>query len=65
MSAAFTTTRRVEFADTDMAGLIHFTTFFRMMESVEHEFLRALGTAVVERDDDGVASGWPRRETEC
>jgi len=65
MSAAFTTTRRVEFADTDMAGLIHFTTFFRMMESVEHEFLRSLGTSVVERDDDGVAIGWPRRETEC
>ena len=67
MPAAFTTTRRVEFADTDMSGLIHFTTFFRMMESAEHEFLRSLGTSVVEKDldGDGVAIGWPRREAQC
>ncbi len=28
----FVTTRRVEFIDTDMAGIVHFTNFFRYME---------------------------------
>ena len=65
MACAFTTMRRVEFADTDMAGLIHFTTFYRMMESAEHEFLRSLGVSVVARDADGTAIGWPRLAAEC
>lgn len=65
MSVAFTTTRRVEFADTDMAGLVHFTTYYRMMESVEHEFLRSLGTSVLNRDDDGRTVSWPRLAAEC
>ena len=67
MPAALTTTRCVEFADTDMAGIIHFTTFFRMMESAEHEFLRSLGTSVVDKhpEDGSGAIGWPRREAQC
>ena len=38
-----------------------------MMESAEHEFLRSLGTSVVDKDleGDGVAIGWPRREAQC
>jgi YbgC/YbaW family acyl-CoA thioester hydrolase len=43
---AFRTTRRVEFYDTDMAGIVHFSNFFRFMESVEVEFLRSLGVSV-------------------
>ena len=37
------TTRRIEFADTDMAGLVHFARFFVFMETAEHAFLRAAG----------------------
>ena len=40
----FTTTRRVEFGDTDMAGIMHFANFFRFMERTEHAFLRTLGS---------------------
>ena len=65
MSVGFTSVRRVEFADTDMAGLIHFTPFYRMMESVEHEFLRSLGTFVVQRNESGQMVGWPRTAAEC
>ena len=36
------TRRRVEFADTDMGGSVHFSRFFVFMETAEHEFLRAL-----------------------
>jgi tetratricopeptide (TPR) repeat protein len=37
----FTTTRRVEFGDTDMAGIMHFANFFRFMEAAETSFLIA------------------------
>ena len=64
MATAFTTSRRVEFADTDMAGLIHFSCFYRYMEEVEHAFLRSLGRRVIETQDDGTVS-WPRVSAEC
>jgi YbgC/YbaW family acyl-CoA thioester hydrolase len=40
-------TRRVEFAETDMAGIMHFSNFFRFMETAEHAFLRSIGFSVV------------------
>ena len=49
MKNAFVTRRRVEFMDTDMAGIVHFATFFRYMETAEHELLRKLGIPVVAR----------------
>lgn len=39
----FQETRRVEFVETDMAGIVHFSTFFRYMEATEHSFYRSLG----------------------
>jgi 4-hydroxybenzoyl-CoA thioesterase/acyl-CoA thioester hydrolase len=61
---SFRTTRRVEFRDTDMAGIMHFSAFFTMLESVEHEFLRSLGLSVVMADDEGQL-GWPRVSANC
>lgn len=41
--------RRVHFQDTDTAGLIHFTNYFRYMEETETEFLHwALSEAGIE-----------------
>lgn len=59
------TTRRVEFIDTDAAGIIHFTAFYRYMEQAEHEFLRSLGLSVMHRRPDGSTIGWPRVFAEC
>ncbi len=56
--------QRVEFADTDMAGIVHFSNFFRYMERVEHEFLRSLGLCVHAVNGDDVVS-WPRVNAEC
>ena len=42
----FRCTRRMEFADTDMAGIVHFANFFRFMESAEVSFLHSLGLSV-------------------
>lgn len=47
MSYEFRITRRVEFSETDMAGIVHFTNFFRYMESVEHAFYRSMGGSVL------------------
>src|SRR5215204_6774763 len=42
----FRVQRRVEFADTDMAGIVHFANFFRYMEAAEHAYLRGCGLNV-------------------
>lgn len=60
----YRTTRRVEFRDTDAAGIAHFSIFFNYMEQVEHEFLRHLGLSVLARDDEGAIS-WPRVAASC
>ena len=54
----------MEFAQTDAAGIVHFATFFPMMESVEHEFLRHLGLSLMSRDPSGPVS-WPRVHAQC
>jgi acyl-CoA thioester hydrolase len=59
------TRRRVEFRDTDAAGIVHFSAFFFWMESAEHELLRAAGVPVVERRADGVDASWPRVSASC
>lgn len=69
MSAAFVTTRRVEFSDTDAAGIMHFAAFFRMMEQAEHELLRSVGLSVVLHDkstkDKAGKISWPRVSAKC
>ena len=39
----FCTRRTVEFADTDMAGIVYFTHFLRYAATAEQEWLRSLG----------------------
>jgi YbgC/YbaW family acyl-CoA thioester hydrolase len=56
--------RRVEFVETDMAGIVHFSRFFNYMEAAEHDFFRSLGHSVV-TDLDGDLYGWPRVHAEC
>jgi acyl-CoA thioester hydrolase len=55
--------RQVEFSDTDMAGIVHFTAFFRYMEAVEHSFFRSIGLSIVTRHPEPV--GWPRVHVDC
>ena len=53
----FRYSRRVQFADTDLVGIVHFSMFFRYMEEAEHALWRAAGLAVFAGPDD---AGWPR-----
>ena len=56
--------RRVEFSETDMAGIVHYSNFFKYMETAEHAFYRALGHSVVMQHVDPPL-GWPRVHAEC
>jgi 4-hydroxybenzoyl-CoA thioesterase/acyl-CoA thioester hydrolase len=64
VSVPFQTSRLVEFADTDMAGIMHFSAFFRYMEAAEHELLRSLGFSVYSEIDGDVVS-FPRVAASC
>ena len=59
MDNAFIMNRRVEFFDTDMAGIVHFTAYFRFMETAEHELFRSLGLRITAPPAER-KSGWPR-----
>ena len=64
MPQNFQTSRRVEFRDTDMAGIAHFSVFFQWMEEAEHEFLRHVGLSVLVEDAEGAIT-WPRVAARC
>src|SRR5271166_2262496 len=64
MATPFRTSRRIEFSDTDMAGIVHFSNFFRFMESAEVAFLRARGLSV-SLTWDGEKLGFPRVSATC
>lgn len=49
--------RRVQFAETDLAGIAHFSCFFRYMEEAEHALWRAAGLTIARA---GETTGWPR-----
>lgn len=74
---AFVARRRVEFRDTDAAGIAHFSAFFVWMESAEHELLRQAGVALVDVVPDSSPGphdasieppgtySWPRVSASC
>src|SRR6267142_4370893 len=62
--AEYTMPRRVTFAETDMAGVMHFSNYYRWMEEIEHAFFRSIGMSVVQ-EHGGVVYSWPRVITSC
>jgi len=65
LTPPFSTRRRVEFRDTDAAGIVHFSVFFGWMEAAEHALLREAGVPLVVTHDDGSLSSWPRVSAGC
>jgi len=60
--------RRVEFAETDAAGIVHFSSFFVFMEQAEHALFRQCGWTIFpqKRDDPrGPLYTWPRVHCSC
>ncbi len=64
MAPHFEIKRRVEFRDTDAAGIVHFSVFFTYMEQVEHAFLRQLGMSIYRPEEPGQVT-WPRVSASC
>src|SRR5437016_5869784 len=64
MACEFKAVRRVEFSETDMAGIVHYSNFFSYMETAEHGFFRSLGFSVVTDKTDPPVD-WPRVHAEC
>jgi acyl-CoA thioester hydrolase len=63
MASEYKILREVEFYDTDMAGIMHFSNFFRFMEAAEHAFFRSLGLSIHTTDPEPL--GWPRVHADC
>ena len=49
--------RRVQFAETDAAGVVHFSCFLKYMEEAEHAMWREAGLSIAPPDAD---IGFPR-----
>lgn len=62
MAYEYRVTRQVEFSETDAAGIVHFSNFFRYMEAAEHAFFRSLGMSI---HREGAEVGWPRVHASC
>lgn len=56
--------RRVEFSETDMAGLVHFSNYFRYAEAAEAELFRRLQVPLI-RTTRLSSEGWPRVRAHC
>jgi YbgC/YbaW family acyl-CoA thioester hydrolase len=57
VSEEFLYDRRVQFAETDSAGIVHFSSYFRYMEEAEHALWRAAGLSI---SPEKPTVGWPR-----
>lgn len=68
MPAPFVYKRTVAFADTDMAGIVHFSMFFRYMEEAEHALRRHIGLSIHDRfdpADENSRIAFPRVSARC
>ena len=76
MSSVFTFQRRIEFCETDAAGIAHFSSLIIYMEQAEHALLRSVGLSVaashlsasqssVAKTGQAVAYSWPRVKVDC
>ena len=54
--------RRVQFYETDAAGIVHFSWYFRYMEEAEHALWREAGLSIHPAGSD---IGWPRIAASC
>jgi YbgC/YbaW family acyl-CoA thioester hydrolase len=54
--------RRVLFSETDTAGIVHFSNYFRYFEDAEHALWREAGLSI---HPENSSIGWPRISASC
>lgn len=64
MNQIFTITRQVAFSETDMAGLAHFSNYFKWMEVTENLFLQEHQILFIETRNSKTYA-WPRVNVSC
>lgn len=57
MGSRYRLKRQVRFYETDAAGIVHFSWFYRYMEEAEHALWREAGLSIAPR---GATIGFPR-----
>ena len=62
MTSQYRLQRRVQFYETDLAGIVHFSWFFRYMEEAEHAMWRAAGLKIATAGEE---VGFPRLSASC
>ncbi len=69
MSGGFAWEKRVEFCETDAAGIAHFASMIVYMEQAEHALLRSIGFSVFPSPNSLSSATpnvtWPRVRVEC
>lgn len=67
MPSRFLHRRQILFHETDLAGIVHFSNFFKYMEETEHAFLRSIGLSIHPEENwrSPVRHGWPRVKATC
>lgn len=54
----------VEFFETDMAGIVHFSNYFRWMESAETALFKTLCLPIIQKNEN-IVTGWPKVGCSC
>lgn len=62
MATEYRLKRRVQFSETDVAGIVHFSNFFRYFEDAEHALWREAGLSI---HPGASPIGWPRVAASC
>ena len=62
MPSEYRLRRRVQFYETDAAGIVHFSWYFRYMEEAEHALWREAGLSIAPADGE---IHWPRVAASC
>lgn len=63
-SSPFCYTHNIAFHETDMAGIVHFSQYFKYMEITEHAFFKYLNIPLITKSQD-CTYGWPRTRANC
>lgn len=64
MQDSVTIKHQVQFCETDMAGIVHFSNFFRWMETAELAFFDQTHIPLINSSKEGTIC-WPRVHASC
>lgn len=64
MAFEYIESKEIEFSETDMAGLVHFSNYFKYMEIAERGFFKSINISLIKSLPNQL-TGFPRTRAEC